>query len=242
MNHSYYDHSARIVPNHASGYAALPDGSFENASYLDMGQPGAAGALASTVDDMAVWDASLYTDVLLPKSAREKMWTPFTLNDGSKSDYAYGWSVGDRNGHLIIQHGGGIPGFMTSGFRLVDDKVYIIVLSNGAASPPNVAAEAAVKAMLGETFRQSAIELSEEELLAYEGAFKTPDGEERTFAVEDGVLLMVVSPEFKLPVTALEGGSFNTAFGELRFGGENDSIEYVEVMRLVGDPVRWQKQ
>jgi CubicO group peptidase (beta-lactamase class C family) len=242
MNHSYYDHSERIVPNHASGYSATPDGGFENASYLDMGQPGAAGALASTVDDMAIWDASLYTDILLPASARERMWTAYTLSDGSKSDYAYGWSVGDRNGNHIIHHGGGIPGFQTSGFRLTDQKVYIAVLSNGSATRPGVAAEAAVKAVLGEPFRWSTIEMSEAELQPYTGNFKTPDAEERAFEVEDGVLKLVFSPEFKLPLSALKGGTFGSPMGELRFGGTDNSIEYVEVQPLVGDATRWLKQ
>lgn len=37
LEHSYYDHSERIIHNHASGYTANPDGRFKNASYLDMG-------------------------------------------------------------------------------------------------------------------------------------------------------------------------------------------------------------
>jgi D-alanyl-D-alanine carboxypeptidase len=242
MEHSYYDHNERIIPNHASGYTANPDGSFINASYLDMGQPGAAGALASTIDDMAKWDAALYTDVLLPESARERMWTAYTFTDGTKSTYAYGWTVGDRNGHHIIEHGGGIPGFRTAGFRLTDDDIYIIVLSNGAISAPNVAGEAAVKAILGEPFRFTPVELSEAELQRYAGKFKTADGEDRAFEVEDGLLKLAYTAEIKLPVTPLDDGSFNSALGQLRFGGDGDSIDYVEVLGLLGEPARWQKQ
>lgn len=191
---------------------------------------------------MAKWDAALYTNVLLPESARERMWTPYTFTDGSKSDSAYGWGIGDRNDHHIISHGGGIPGFRTAGFHLSDDNVYVIVLSNGAISSPNVAGEAAVKAMLGEPFRFTNIELTEAELQPYVGKFKTPGGEDRAFEIDDGVLMLAFTPEFKLPVTPWDDGSFNSAAGKLRLGGDGDPIDYVEVLGLTGEPARWQKQ
>jgi hypothetical protein len=30
--------------------------------------------------------------------------------------------------------------------------------------------------------------------------------------------------------------------GQLRFGGQGDSIDYVDLLRLMGEPTRWQKQ
>ena len=64
-----------------------------NARYLSMTQPYAAGALVSTVDDLAAWDAALYTEKLVKQASLEKAWTPYVLADGKATKYGYGWSV-----------------------------------------------------------------------------------------------------------------------------------------------------
>lgn len=51
----------RIIPRRAAGYTKGKDG-YANCEYLSMTWPHAAGALMSTVDDLALWDAALYTD------------------------------------------------------------------------------------------------------------------------------------------------------------------------------------
>src|SRR6185295_430961 len=50
MHDSGYDRSTSVLKNRASGYTRGPRG-LENAAYLDMGQPYAAGSLYSTVKD-----------------------------------------------------------------------------------------------------------------------------------------------------------------------------------------------
>ena len=47
-----------------------------------MTQPYSAGALVSTVDDLAAWDAALYTEKLVKKASLEKAWTPAVTRDG----------------------------------------------------------------------------------------------------------------------------------------------------------------
>ncbi|MCH7780846.1 MAG: beta-lactamase family protein, partial [Acidobacteria bacterium] len=64
MHGSYYGSHTRIIPNRAHGYGGAP-GNWSNSAFLSMTQPHAAGSLLSTVDDMARWDAALYTDELL---------------------------------------------------------------------------------------------------------------------------------------------------------------------------------
>jgi len=61
MAHSFYDNTARVIPRRVTGYSKGKDG-YINAPYLSMTQPHAAGALVSSVDDLALWDAALYTD------------------------------------------------------------------------------------------------------------------------------------------------------------------------------------
>src|SRR5262245_37099591 len=123
MNDSGYDHNAAILPNRAAGYIRMFI-ILANATYIDMTWPHAAGALYSTVDDLAKWDRALAEGKLIGPKSYEEMFSPFLRT------YAYGWFVRDRDGHKEIGHGGGIHGFSTSIVRYPDDKVCVIVLNN----------------------------------------------------------------------------------------------------------------
>jgi len=243
MNHSYYDHSQRLIPNRSRGYDKNPEGGFLNTTYLDMGQPGAAGALASTVDDMAKWDAALYTDAILPQSVLERMWTSYNLTDGSKTGYGYGWAVGEHNGHRIISHGGGIPGFRTEGFRLPDEKIYVTVLSNGAANGPDVAATAAVKAMLEEPYNIATVELDAEALAPYVGIYQGDDSKPHPVTIENGKLALELAPGAKFPLNALGQHRFvvpNSTM-EFEFVAEEGQITGLNMLRLGWEPDRYQR-
>ena len=123
-----YDHFSDVLPGRAGGYSQTFHG-YENADYLDMSLPYAAGSMYSTVRDLFEWDRILYTDRVFDSSGtKETMFTPF-LND-----YAYGWTVRDitvgDDTTRLISHGGGINGFITAFWRLVDDQHTIIVMDN----------------------------------------------------------------------------------------------------------------
>ena len=91
----------------------------------------ASGAFLSTVLDLAKWDAELSTARILQGESRRQMWTPVRLNDGSPAPYGFGWHVDTFRGHRRIRHGGGLPGFVSEYARFEDDRVTIIVLTNG---------------------------------------------------------------------------------------------------------------
>ncbi|MBT8486073.1 MAG: class A beta-lactamase-related serine hydrolase [Phycisphaerales bacterium] len=129
-----YDDHAEIIPRRAAGYERLLDG-VSNATYLDMSVPYAAGSMYSTVGDLHRWDRALYTDALLPATARTRMFEPFL------EDYAYGWRVHDvtlgedARTTRVIEHGGGINGFNTLISRFVDEERLVVLLSNHGRAP-----------------------------------------------------------------------------------------------------------
>jgi D-alanyl-D-alanine carboxypeptidase len=131
LKNTGYDVSSQILAKRASGYSPGKNG-WENADYLDMSLPYAAGSLYSTVDDLLIWDRALTDGKLLTEASRKAMWTDY----GNK--YGFGWALGDQSGHARIMHGGGIHGFSTSLNRYPNDGLVTIVLSNfqGAASSP----------------------------------------------------------------------------------------------------------
>ncbi|MFB8792245.1 MAG: serine hydrolase domain-containing protein [Potamolinea sp.] len=95
------------------------------ADFIDMSIPYAAGGLYSTVEDLYRWDQALYTDKLIPKNLRDKMFTPF-----GGFGYGYGWGIGKEGDRPVVSHIGGIQGFSSSIARYPNDKVVIIVLGN----------------------------------------------------------------------------------------------------------------
>jgi CubicO group peptidase (beta-lactamase class C family) len=129
-----------IIPHRASGYV-WDKGVLGNAPVIDMSWPYAAGALVSTVTDLAKWDAALDTDKLLKKASREAMWTPAKLTNGKTAGYGLGWGVGRTRGRRSLSHGGGIPGFITYKSRFPDDRLTVVVLTNLAPSNPGTIAQ-----------------------------------------------------------------------------------------------------
>src|SRR5215813_9193372 len=136
MSTAHIINEADIVPNRAAGYR-LVKGELKNQEWVSPAlNTTADGSLYLTVQDMAKWDAALYTDKLLRRSSLDMMWTPVKLNDGKTQQYGFGWGFGNARGHRIIEHGGAWQGFTTYIARYVDDKLTIIVLTNLAGANP----------------------------------------------------------------------------------------------------------
>ena len=78
-----------VVPNRAAGYEWVKD-KFENRPVLLPPIAFSAGTILSTVEDMAKWDAALYTEKLLKRSSLDQMWTQVKLNSGTTEKYGFG--------------------------------------------------------------------------------------------------------------------------------------------------------
>jgi D-alanyl-D-alanine carboxypeptidase len=118
-----------IVSQRATGYA-WTNGQLRNAVSCSPSWPYAAGALLSTVTDMAKWDAAVGTERLLTQESWQEMWKPTRLNDGSTTPYGFGWGIGTYRGHGCIEHGGGIPGFSTYTLRFPAAQLTVVLLTN----------------------------------------------------------------------------------------------------------------
>ncbi len=134
MTHSFYGSQRRVVAGRASGYEKLDDGQYANATFLSMTQPFAAGAIMSTVDDLATWNAALDGTSIVNAASKAKMWSSFKLADGRETGYGYGWQIGVNAGAPVQEHGGAINGFRSHVVRLPQDHVYVAVLSNDASA------------------------------------------------------------------------------------------------------------
>jgi CubicO group peptidase (beta-lactamase class C family) len=133
---------ADIIPNRASGYS-LVDGRLKNQKWVSPSvNTTADGSLYFSIEDLAKWDAALYTDRLLKSSDLQQMWTVASLRDGKANPghYGFGWFVESRNGHRVVEHEGQWQGFETQISRYVDDRLTVVVLTNlGSAKPQRIA-------------------------------------------------------------------------------------------------------
>ncbi len=128
MKDSGYDDARPVLKGRAAGYTRGPRG-LENAPYLDMTNPFAAGGLYSTVDDLLKWDRALAANRLLSQKSQEAMFTPFL------QDYGYGWRIVPTFDRPMVAHAGAINGFASHIRRYPEDGVCIIVLSNVGGAP-----------------------------------------------------------------------------------------------------------
>lgn len=128
MNATRTTNMSEMVPNRANGYV-WRNGKLQNAGILFALRP--SGALLSTVLDLAKWEAALESGTLLKPTTLEQMWTPVKLNNGKTHPYGFGWELDPLRNHKQINHGGSLPGFRAQLARFVDDKVTVIVLTNG---------------------------------------------------------------------------------------------------------------
>ncbi len=98
----------------------------------------AAGELAMTAHDLALWDESMIARSLLSQESYKQMFTEVKLNNGKGTHYGLGVFVRDSQGHREIEHSGEVSGFVSDNVVMVDDGVAVAVLTNqdaiGAAS------------------------------------------------------------------------------------------------------------
>jgi D-alanyl-D-alanine carboxypeptidase len=110
----------------------------------------AAGELAMTAHDLALWDESLIAQTVLKPESYKQMFTEVKLRDGSGTHYGLGVEVQDRNGHRSIEHSGEVSGFVSDNQVLVDDGVAVAVLTNqDAVGAASMIARMAAPAVLG---------------------------------------------------------------------------------------------
>jgi hypothetical protein len=133
----------------ASGYEPGPNGQFANATYLAMSQPYAAGAMCSTVGDLARWNRALGTGQVVSAASYKQMTTPEGAAATAALKYGFGLARDTLAGRTVITHGGGINGFISSNAWFPDVELSVTVLTNsGAARADGLMAQVA-RAALG---------------------------------------------------------------------------------------------
>lgn len=128
MKSTYLDRNQSLIPNRAAGYGIDGNGAVVNAEFIEMSFPHGAGAMASTVLDLYLWDRALKGDKLLSKESKEQLFCVQACSEKNQIAYGYGFFI-DQSRHTV-GHKGGIEGFRAALYRHLDNDMTIIILSN----------------------------------------------------------------------------------------------------------------
>jgi CubicO group peptidase (beta-lactamase class C family) len=134
-------------------------------SYVDWEEIGALGGIISSVNDMGKWmifnmnNGIIGKDTLLTPSSRNIIWKMHNtynvdltkLNDYNTHfrGYGLGWGLEDFDGKMRVSHGGGYDGMISSVTMIPDEKLGVVVLTNGMNAPTIAVANYTLDAFLG---------------------------------------------------------------------------------------------
>ncbi len=225
MTHSVYGSHTDLIPNRASGYGRDESG-WKNAQYLSLTLPYAAGSLMSSVDDLALWDAAVSSGKLLSKASWDRAFTPYKLASGESTGYGYGWGVETYEGHKMIRHSGGIPGYVSEVLRAPDDRVYVAMLTNSTAPPVNTGflATKIAAIAIGKPYREPAsVKLDAKILDSYTGVYRIDDTTTRAVMREGDRVFVQRSDRPKTEIFAANETEFFIKDSFQRFTFEKDA-------------------
>ncbi len=131
--------------------------------FRDIAAVGPAGSINSNVLDMAQWvilnlnkgkfgDKQLISEASLAQVHSPQMLVPGRIRDKEilYRSYAMGWLVTPYRGHLLLEHSGGIDGFIAQVAFLPQDNAGLVVLSNLHGTPlPGIVLYNIVDRLLG---------------------------------------------------------------------------------------------
>ncbi len=90
----------------------------------------AAGELAMTARDLALWDISMIDQTVLRPASYRQMETETLLASGAPTGYGLGVNVAMSGGRRLISHSGEVSGFTAQNSVYPDDRAAIVVLTN----------------------------------------------------------------------------------------------------------------
>jgi CubicO group peptidase (beta-lactamase class C family) len=129
LPHTYYALENAIIPKRVAGYTR-DRGYYENTYYQSLTLAYGAGDLLSTVEDLYQWHKALYAYTLIKKETLEKAFTPYTLSNGLKTEYGYGWFNNMVNESKCIHHEGQVSGFIAVEQYFPEEDVFVAILTN----------------------------------------------------------------------------------------------------------------
>ena len=119
-----------LTGSDAAGYTRFGVGPLRAALPEAPGWLYAAGELAMTARDLALWDQSLMEGKLLNPASLVEMIKPVRLKNGAPANYALGLGISNASGHPKLEHGGAVSGFVSDNAVWLDQGIAAVALTN----------------------------------------------------------------------------------------------------------------
>jgi len=130
-----YEKGKNEVPHRAIGYTNK-DSQWIEADQSSTSAVLGDGGIYSNLEDLARWDRALREHTLLSAAEMQAAFTPVKVpggakkDDGSESEYGFGWFLDPYQGRHRVWHSGTTTGFRTFIDMFVDEGLTIIILCN----------------------------------------------------------------------------------------------------------------
>ncbi|HTV92675.1 MAG TPA: serine hydrolase domain-containing protein [Verrucomicrobiae bacterium] len=149
MTHSGFVSDESSFDDFAIPYWQGPknDGPTQPAPVMLESWPAGAGAIVSTVGDLALWDSALASGKIVSPESFALMSSPGHLVNGKATDYGMGLEIGPHEGHERVGHDGGTMGSLSVNATYPNDHVEIIVLENNVRGQPEAVETAVLETM-----------------------------------------------------------------------------------------------
>jgi D-alanyl-D-alanine carboxypeptidase len=234
MDDTGYGADPDVVARQVKGYT-LDGGAPAPAAKLSMTQPHAAGALVSTVDDLARFSRALHEGRVLEPATYTRMITP--VGKARDASYGYGIQASAVRGVPALQHDGGIHGFTAQLTYVQGPDLTVAVLHNSdspsPAQSPRALARRLAAAALGDPYpAMTPVDVDVAVLKQYEGVYRVDADATRTMRVVDGTLTVRRTDRMREDLTPIADDTFVYSDGFNRIRMERDPDGTVTGMRF----------
>lgn len=221
---AYYTDEA-VVLGSVVGYSQDDRGQVIHAPYASISGPGAAGALASTVDDLFHWMRALATGRALPLRLYEAMSSAKATTAGAPVPYGYGLMLGTVRGEPVVEHNGGIEGFASQLTYFSKQHVTVVVLANTdtrSLNPRSLAHRLGALAIGRPYIELHPLKPDDRHRQELCGTYRIDATAKRTISIEDGTLLVQREGGPKRPLAMAQGD---------RLFFPHDGTDYFQIIR-----------
>ncbi len=213
MNNTGVHEKSLKLTNEALGYSKQ-DGQYKADINWDMSWAGGAGALYSTVRDLYLWNEAVFNGKVISKESLNAAFTPVVLNSGktpAEGKYGYGWALGELRELEVIEHGGGLHGFISRLTRFPQHNLTVVMLTNVMPTEVTIDPLVIAEFNLWESLKPQksyAVAATNEDVKQYEGRYDFGNGMVLTVTSKDGNLLAQVSGQQAFPIFPSAPGEY----------------------------------
>lgn len=200
--------------------------------YTSWAEIAAMGGLISSVNDVAQWmifnlDHGVWDGKpLISPGSLNLIMTPHNnhvVNHASPNDtrthfngYGLGWSLRDYHGRMMVSHTGGYDGMISAVTLIPDEKLGVVVLTNGMKSPYMAATYQTIDAFMGVNQGKN----WSDELLA-----RTNSREQSDTRISDRIASQIQGTKPSLPLEKYTGTYRSAIYGNIIISLENGKLK-----------------